>query len=89
MEGNSKTWNSSNERGKMEELPKFLRNERRVKEKRLQQLTNERGQEDLRKGIGPQHRGGFQPPTGQNEQWTVDPFWEMDRPFPVQSSQAD
>ena len=33
--------------------------------------------------------GVFQPPTGHTEQWTVDPFWEMDRPTPVQSNQID
>ena len=44
--------------------PKFLCNEREVREERLQQLTNYRRQRDLRKRIGPQHRGGFQPRTG-------------------------
>ena len=41
--------------------PKFLRNKRIVIEERLQQLTNNRDQGDLRQGIRPQHRGGFQP----------------------------
>ena len=36
--------------------PKFLRNERKVIEERLQQLTSNRQPEDLRQIIGPQHR---------------------------------
>ena len=40
----------------------------------------DRGQRDLRQRIGPQHRGGFQPPTMHTEQWTVDSFWKKDRP---------
>ena len=47
--------------------PKFLRNERNVIEGRLQKLTNDRGQEDLRQRIGLQHRRGFQPATGHTE----------------------
>ena len=38
----------------------------------------------LRQRIGPQHSGGFQPQMRRSEQWTVDPFWEMDRPTPAQ-----
>ena len=64
--------------------PKFLRNERRVIEERLQQNIRGREQGDLRQRIGPQHSGGFQPQTRRSEQWTVDPFWEMDRPTPAQ-----
>ena len=63
--------------------PKFLRNERKVIEERLQQIMKEQQQGDLRQRIGPQHSGGFQPQTRRSEQWTVDPFWEMDRPTPV------
>ena len=59
--------------------PKFLRNERRVIEERLQQIIGGRKQGDLRQRIDPQHRGGFQPQTRPSEQWTVDPFWEIDR----------
>ena len=29
----------------------------------------------------------FQPQTRRSEQWTVDPFWEIDRPTPVQQQQ--
>ena len=54
-----------------------------VIEERLQQTTNTREQGDLRQRIGPQHSGGLQPKSGRSEQWTVDPFWEMDRPTPV------
>ena len=64
--------------------PKFLRNERRVIEERLQQIIQGREQGDLRQRIGPQHSGGFQPQTRRSEQWAVDPFWEMDRPTPAQ-----
>ena len=63
--------------------PKFLRNQLKVIEERLQQIINTREQGDLRQRIGPQHSGGFQPKSGRSEQWTVDPFWEMDRPTPV------
>ena len=58
--------------------PKFFRNERKVIEERLQQLTSNQQPKDLRQIIGPQHKGGYQPQTGHSEQWTVDPFWEMD-----------
>ena len=64
--------------------PKFLRNERRVIEEKLQQIIRGRDQRDLRRRNGPQHSGGFQPQTRQSEQWTVDPFWEIDRPTPAQ-----
>ena len=64
--------------------PKFLRNERRVIEERLQQIIQGREQGDLRQRIGPQHSSGFQPQTRRSELWTVDPFWEMDRPTPAQ-----
>ena len=63
--------------------PKFLRNERKVIDERLQQIINAREQGDLRQRIGPQYSGGYQPNSGRSEQWTVDPFWEMDRPTPV------
>ena len=69
--------------------PKFLGNERKVIEERLQQLTSNQQPKDLRQIIGPQHKGGYQPQTGHSEQWTVDPFWEMDRPTPVQQHQPD
>ena len=58
--------------------PKFLRSERKVIEERLQQIMRGREQHDLRQKIGPQHSGGFQPQTRRSEQWTVDPFWEVD-----------
>ena len=50
---------------------------------------NESCQEDLRQRNGPQHRGVFQPPTRQTIEWTVDPFWETERPTPVQTEQND
>ena len=56
--------------------PKFLRNERRVIEERLQQIIQGREQGDLRQRIGPQLSCGYQPQTRRSEQWTVDPFWE-------------
>ena len=68
--------------------PKFLRNERRVIEERLQQIMRGRQQGDLR-GIGPQHSGELQPQTRKSEQWTVDPFWEVDRPKPPLSYMTD
>ena len=55
--------------------PKFLRNERRVIEEQLQQpirnVENQSQQEPA---------GGFQSETRRQEQWTVDPFWDVDRP---------
>ena len=58
--------------------PKFLRNERKVIEERLQQTIKGREQGDLRQQIGPQHSGGFQTHTRRSEQWTV----EKNRPGP-------
>ena len=55
----------------------------------LQLLIDNWPQESLRKKIGPQNKGGFQPQTVHSEQWTVDPFWDMDRPTPVQQHQTD
>ena len=69
--------------------PKFLRNERKVIEERLQQVINNRNKGDLRQRIGPQQKGGFQPQTRRAEQWTVDPFWDIDRPTPAQLIQYD
>ena len=69
--------------------PKFLRNERKVIEERLQQIINNQNQGDLRQRIGPQQKGDFQPQTRRTEQWTVDPFWDIDRPTPAQLVQND
>ena len=41
--------------------PKFLRNERKVIEERLQLLINNWPQKYLRQKIGPQNKGGYQP----------------------------
>ena len=65
---------------------KFLRN---VMIERLQQIKSNWGQEDLRLGNGPQHKGGFQPRTRHAKLWTVDLFWDMNQPTPVQSNQQD
>ena len=67
--------------------PKFLRHEQKVIEERLQQIMRGRKQGNLRQKIGPQQSGGFQPQTRRSEQWTVDPFWELDRPTPAQQQQ--
>ena len=64
--------------------PKFLRNERKVIEERLQQIIKGREQGDLRQRLGPQNSGGFRSQTRRSEQWTVFSFWEVDRPTPVQ-----
>ena len=69
--------------------PKFLRNGRKVIEERLQQIINNQNQGGLRQRIGPQQKGGFQPQTRRTEQWTVDPFWDIDRPTPAQLIQND
>ena len=76
-------------KGKKYHEPKFLRSERKVIEERLQQIIDGRQQPDLRQRIGPQQRGGFQPQTRRTEQWTVDPFWDLDRPTPAQTSQQE
>ena len=65
--------------------PKFLRNERKVHEEQVQRM-HDRNLADLRQRIG-QDRRGFQPQTRRAEQWTVDPFWEMNRPTPAQTEQ--
>ena len=62
----------------------YVTSERKVNEERFQQIIKGREQGDLRQRIGPQHSGGFQPQTKRSEQWTVDPFWEVDRQTPVQ-----
>ena len=64
--------------------PKFLRNERKVIEERLQQIMKNHGTADLRQRISPKQTGGFIPPTRHSEQRTVDPYWNLDRPTPVQ-----
>ena len=66
---------------------KFLRHERKVIEERLQQIMRGREQDDLRQIIGPQQSGGFRPQTRRSEQWTVDPFWKLDRKTPAQQQQ--
>ena len=73
---------------KKHKIPKFLRSERKVIE-RLQQIMQGPQQGDLRQRIGLQHSGGFQPQTRRSEHWTVDPFWDVDRPTPVQQQQHD
>ena len=89
MEGHSKARYLPLDRGKVEKYnePKFLRSERKVIEERLQQIMQGQQQGDLRQRIGPQDSGGFQPQTRRSEQWTVDPFWDVDRPTPVQQQQ--
>ena len=64
-----------------------MRNERKLIEERLQQIVRGREQGDLRQKIGQQQSGGFQPQTRRSRQWTVDPFWELDRPTPTQQQQ--
>ena len=64
-----------------------MRNERKLIEERLQQIVRGREQGDLRQKIGQQQSGGFQPQTRRSGQWTVDPFWELDRPTPTQQQQ--
>ena len=70
----------------MEKIPRTENFTKRAKSnpKRLQQIIKGREKGDLRQRIGPQHSRGFQPQTSRSEQWTVDPFWEVDRPTPVQ-----
>ena len=69
--------------------PKFLQNERKVIEERIQQIMRGREQGDFRQGIGPQHKRGFQHQTRRSEQRTVDPFWEVDRPTLAQQQQQN
>ena len=59
--------------------PSVLRNERRIIEKLLQiAIRNTQNNQ-------PSQSEGFQPQERRNEQWTVDPFWETDRPQRQQS----
>ena len=69
--------------------PNFPSNERKLDAERQQQVINKWTHGDLRQRIGPQNEGGFQPQIGHSKQWTVDPFWAMDRPTLVQQSQFD
>ena len=55
--------------------PKFLRNERRVIEEQLQQAIRNVDSQSQQESAG-----GFQPETRRQEQWTVDPFWDVGRP---------
>ena len=63
--------------------PRFLRNERRIIEERLQRVIRNI---ESRQPTQPQ---GFQPQERRNEQWTVDPFWEVDRPQRQQLQQEE
>ena len=62
-------------RWKKYQEPKFLRNERLVIEEQFQQAI--RNTEDRRQQ---EQAGGFQPQSRAQEKWTVDPFWNVDRP---------
>ena len=54
--------------------PRILRKERKIIEEQLQiAIRNTQTNH-------PSQREGFQPQKRRNEQWTVDPFWETDRP---------
>ena len=64
--------------------PKFLRNERKTIEERLQlAIQNLPGQQQQQ-----QQPQGFQPQQRLNEQWIVDPFWGLDRPQRPQEQPA-
>ena len=91
MEGHSKARYLPLNRGEVEKIPrgKFPQKRKKSIEERLQQIMQGRQQGDLRQRIGLQHSGGFQPQTRRSEQWTVDPFWDVDRPTPVQQQQHD
>ena len=52
----------------------FFRNERRIMEQQVQQAIGNLV------GENQQPEGGFQPQTRRQVQWTVDPFWGVDRP---------
>ena len=39
--------------------------------------------------IGQQQQGGYQPQRRRAEQWTLDPFWDVDQPSPAQPTQYD
>ena len=84
MERDRETRHLLHGRRKVEPRTKVPKNKRRVIEERLQRTIRGRKQGSLRQRIGPQHSGGFQPQTGRSEQWTVNPFREMDRPTPAQ-----
>ena len=60
--------------------PRFLRNERKIIEEQLQIAIR-----NLQNN-NPNQPEGFQPQERRNEQWTVDPFWETDRPQRPQTS---
>ena len=60
--------------------PRFLRNERKIIEEQLHIAIRS-------SQINPPNQPeGFQPQERRNKQWTVDPFWETDRPQRPQAS---
>ena len=67
-------YRQSGGRWKKSHEPKLLRNERRIIEEQLQQAIRNLG------GENQPPEGGFQSQTRRQEQWTVDPFWEVERP---------
>ena len=74
----------------MEEILRTEIPAERTKSNRSETTANKgREQGDLRQGTGPQHSGDFQHQTRRSEQWTVDPFWEVDRPTPAQQQQQN
>ena len=60
--------------------PRFLRNERKIIEEQLQITIRNLQNKDSNQPEG------FQQQERRNEQWTVDPFWETDRPQSPQIS---
>ena len=76
-------YRQSGGRWKKLDEPRFLRNERRIIEERLQRVIRNI---ESRQPTQPQ---GFQPQERRNEQWTVDPFWEVDRPQRQQLQQEE
>ena len=64
-------YRQSGDRWKKCHEPKFLRNERKIIEEKLHRKKSGRENQQVE---------GFQQQTRRQEQWTVDPFWGVDRP---------
>ena len=77
----------SGDRWKTYHVPKFLRNERRVIEEQLETIQTIHAIQRLEPKKPPQAEG-IQPQSRRQQQWTVDPFREIDDPQQSEQDQS-
>ena len=86
MERNSKTWLLTDDRREVEKIPRSKTSTQRAKSNGRKITTNHKAARTRRPETAnwstTQQRIPTQ--TRRSEQWTVDSFWEVDRPTPVQ-----